>query len=73
VTVTALLPVRITSFDGTTISYSGGAGSQFVLLQSAQISAPLSSWARVNTNTATSGTYIINATGPQAFYSIKSE
>ena len=73
VTVTALLPVRITSFDGTTISYSGGAGSQFVLLQSAQISAPLSSWARVNTNTATSGTFIINATGPQAFYSIKSE
>ena len=57
-----------------TISYSGGAGAQFVLLRSANVEAPLASWARVATNTATAGTFPIPVgVDPKAFYRIQSE
>jgi autotransporter-associated beta strand protein len=56
------------------INYSGGSGSHFVLLQATNVAAPLASWAKVQTNTASSGSFTItpgtNATG---FYKIQSQ
>jgi hypothetical protein len=69
-------PVTITSISGTTLSYTGGAGTRFVLLQSGNITAPLSTWTRVATNTATPGSFTIPAVGTPptpVFYSIQSE
>lgn len=69
-------PVTITGIADTTLSYSGGAGSRFVLLRSGDISLPLSAWTRVATNTATPGSFTIPAVGTPpspAFYSILSE
>jgi hypothetical protein len=67
--------VTITGITGTTISYSGGAGAQFVLLSSPSVGAQLTSWTRVATNSTSPGTFTIPAVGSsaQAFYSIKSE
>ena len=57
-----------------TINYSGGTGSQFVLLGSPDVAAPLSTWARVATNTATAGSFTIPiGTDPRSFYRIESE
>jgi autotransporter-associated beta strand protein len=72
VSVTTLSPVHIDSFDGSTISYSGGAGSQFILLQSADPSLWLTNWIPVHTNTATPGTFTPTGGAP-AFYSIESK
>lgn len=69
-------PVTITGISGTTLSYSGGAGARFVLLQSGNIATPLSTWTRVATNTATPGSFTIPAVGTPptpVFYSIQSE
>jgi hypothetical protein len=68
-------PVRITGISGTSLGYSGGGGSKFVLLKSANVTASLSGWTRAATNTATPGTFTIPAvgTGSPVFYSIKSE
>ena len=68
-------PVHITGIANTSLSYSNGGGSQFVLLKSASVNAPLSFWTRVLTNTATPGSFTIPAvgTGAPVFYSIKSE
>ena len=65
----------ITSISGTTLEYTGGSGAQFVLLKSADATAPLGSWSREATNTVTPGTFTIPAVGTDtsAFYSIKSE
>ncbi len=58
----------------TSISYAGGTGTQFVLLKSLDVAAPMSSWTRVATNTATSGSFPISVgSDPRAFYLIKSE
>jgi len=67
--------VSITRIAGTTINYNGGAGAQFVLLSSSSAGAPLTGWTRVQTNSATPGTFTIPAVGSsaQTFYSIKSE
>ena len=67
--------VSITRIAGTTINYNGGAGAQFVLLSSSSAGAPLTGWTRVQTNSATPGTFSIPAVGSsaQTFYSIKSE
>jgi len=73
---TAPTPVTITAFAGTSLSYTGGSGTQFVLLKSSDIAAPLSAWTRAATNTATPGSFTIPAVGtPPApvFYSIVSE
>ena len=57
-----------------TISYSGGAGSQFVLLQTNNVVAPLINWTRLLTNTATSGSFTITpGSDPAEFYRVKSE
>ena len=71
----ATASVTITNFSGTTLSYTGGAGTQFVLLQSSNLALP-GSWTRMATNPASPGVFTIPAVGTQpgpAFYSIKSE
>ena len=76
VTVNACLaPVTITDVSGTTLSYTGGAGSKFILLKSADVTAALSSWSREATNTVTPGSFTIPAvgTGSPVFYAVKSE
>ena len=76
-TVTAIVPlnpVTITSINATGLQYMAGAGSQFVLVESASANALLSTWTRVATNTVTPGTFTISTgTGAQKFYRIKSE
>lgn len=69
------LPVGSLNISGASIAYSGGAGMQFVLLSSTNLANPLSSWNRVATNPASSGTFTIPAvvSSPLKFYSIKSE
>jgi hypothetical protein len=68
-------PVRITGIKGTSLSYSSGGGSQFVLLKSANAGAALNGWTRMATNSATPGSFTIPAvgTGAPVFYSIKSQ
>jgi len=69
-----LAPTTISNIIGTTLTYGGGAGSQFVLLKSANPASPLGGWSRVHTNFATPGTFSV-PTGSEAvgFYRIKSE
>ncbi len=67
--------VTIDSISGTTIKYSGGQGSQFILLESATANASMSTWTQVGTaNTTTPGEFTIPAVGTQApkFYRIES-
>ncbi len=61
--------------SSSTLSYTGGSGSQFVLLESASATAPMSSWTRVATNFATPGSFNIPAVGTAApkFYRVASE
>jgi hypothetical protein len=75
VTAPALSATTISKISGTTLTYGGGAGSQFVLLKSANATAALSNWTRTATNSATPGTFTIPAVGTAApvFYRIKSE
>ena len=57
-----------------TLSYSGGSGSQFVLLETNNITAPLSDWKRLKTNTTIPSTFTITpGSDPQQFYRVKSE
>ena len=57
-----------------TISYSGGTGSQFVLLQTNNVTAPLINWKRLQTNTLSSGSFTIPpGSDPAEFYRVKSE
>jgi fibronectin-binding autotransporter adhesin len=57
-----------------TISYSGGAGSQFVLLQTNNITAPLINWTRLRTNSPSASSFTITpGSDPAEFYRIKSE
>ena len=69
-----LNPVTIASINATSLQYTAGAGSQFVLVESASANALLSTWTRVATNTVTPGSFTISTgTGAQKFYRIKSE
>jgi hypothetical protein len=69
-----LASATISNIIGTTLTYGGGAGSQFVLLKSTNLAAPLSGWTRVYTNSATPGTFTVPAgSEAAAFYRIKSE
>jgi autotransporter-associated beta strand protein len=65
----------ISNIIGTTLTYGGGAGSQFVLLGTNNIAAPISTWPRLATNSVTPGTFTIPAVGSAAatYYRIKSE
>ncbi len=73
--VVLLSPVTINSISGTTLTYSGGSGSQFVLLSNNIVNAPLSTWTRVATSTANPGSFTIPAVGSASsvFYRIQSE
>jgi hypothetical protein len=64
-------PVRVYSFGGNILQYSGGAGAQFVLLKC----TALCNWQRVATNFATPGSFPIESVGTQAaaFYAVASE
>lgn len=68
-------PTTISNIIGTTLSYGGGSGSQFVLLGTNNIAAPLANWTRIHTNSATPGSFTIPAVGSASptFYRIKSE
>jgi hypothetical protein len=69
-----LASATISNLIGTTLTYGGGAGSQFVLVKSANVAAPLSNWTRVYTNLVTPGTFPVPAgSEAAAFYRIKSE
>lgn len=67
--------VRITSVDGTTLAYTGGSGSRFVLLQSASLQTAPGNWQPVATNSVTPGTFAIPLVGgaESAFYCIQNE
>jgi len=69
--ITGIVPVGTpaTSFN---INYAGGTGTQFVLVNSPTVNAPLAGWSRVATNSTGSGTFSVSA-GTQGFYRIKSE
>ncbi|HSU52770.1 MAG TPA: family 16 glycosylhydrolase [Candidatus Dormibacteraeota bacterium] len=57
-----------------TINYSGGNGSQFVLLQTNNVAAPMSNWRRLQTNTGSFGSFTITRGSDLGeFYVIKSE
>jgi hypothetical protein len=76
-----VLPVAVASFSiappsggNCTMSYSGGAGSAFVLVASANVQAPLSSWTPVKTNTLSPGTFTIPiSSAPVLFYRVRSQ
>jgi hypothetical protein len=71
----AVSPATITAISGTTLSYNGGIGSQFVLLESANLAAAMSTWTPVKTNGTGSGTFDIPQVGTSApkYYRIRSE
>jgi len=81
VTVQNLLPVTISSIsydsdlNATVIDYAGGAGSQFVLYQAADVTTGLGSWTPVQTNAATPGEFSIgqDALSSPLFWIIKSQ
>ncbi len=68
-------PVQITGVGGASVAYSGGDGTRFILLKSANLGAALGSWDRVGTNYSTPGLFTIPSmgTGATAFYRIQSE
>ena len=68
-----LLPVTISSIGSSAVTYGGGAGAQFVLLQSPDVTQSLGSWTRAQTNCGSPGSFTISTTGPGMFYRIKSE
>ncbi len=71
--VTTMNLISVTSTNAT-LSYSGGTGAQFVLLQTNNIAAPLANWTRLKTNASTPGVFTITpGSDPQEFYRIKSE
>jgi autotransporter-associated beta strand protein len=72
VTVVSLSPVTITNINTSSINYTGGSGSQFVLLGTNNVTAPLTNWTRLYTNPATPGSFTITPSNPE-FYRIKSE
>jgi len=64
----------ISNIIGASLTYGGGAGSQFVLLKCTNPATPLNSWTRVHTNFATPGIFTVpSGSEAAAFYRIKSE
>ena len=69
-----LASTTISNIIGATLTYGGGAGSQFVLMKSANVAAPLAGWTRVRTNFATPGTFTVpSGSEAAAFYRVRSE
>jgi autotransporter-associated beta strand protein len=53
-------------------NYAGGVGSQFVLIRSFNLSAPLNTWTPLKTNLTTPGAFSIPiGTNPAAFYRVR--
>ena len=73
--VVVLAPTTISPISGTTLNYTGGAGSQFVLLGTNNVAAPLATWPRLATNNATPGSFTIPAVGSSSamFYRVQSQ
>jgi autotransporter-associated beta strand protein len=68
------MSIRPGSGGSFTINYSGGGGSQFVLLQTNKVAAPLINWTRLKTNTLSPGSFTITpGSDPAEFYRVKSE
>jgi autotransporter-associated beta strand protein len=75
ITAVTPTPTTISNILGTSLTYGGGAGSQFVLLSNNIVSAPLSTWTRVATNSSTPGSFVIPAVGSPSttFYRVQSQ
>jgi autotransporter-associated beta strand protein len=75
ITAVTPAPTTISNILGTSLTYGGGAGSQFVLLSNNIVSAPLSTWKRVATNSSTPGSFTIPAVGSPSttFYRVQSQ
>ena len=75
ITAVTPTPTTISNILGTSLTYGGGAGSQFVLLSNNIVSAPLSTWKRVATNSSTPGSFTIPAVGSPSttFYRVQSQ
>jgi len=57
-----------------TIDYSGGTGSQFVLLKSLNVDALLNTWTPMATNATPAGSFVIPVgSDPKVFYCIQSQ
>jgi autotransporter-associated beta strand protein len=71
----ALTAATITSITGTSVAYTGGSGSLFVLLGTNAVTASGTNWARLATNGSTPGSFTIPAVGSSSlqFYRVKSE
>lgn len=68
-------PVTISKIVGSTLSYGGGSGSQFILKTTNALVLPgnLAGWAPLGTNTSTPGTFTIPTTNAAAFFYIQSK
>ncbi len=75
ISIVVATSTTISNISGTTISYGGGSGSQFVLIGTTDIGQPQSSWTRIATNTSTPGTFTIPAVGSSAihYYRVQSQ
>jgi hypothetical protein len=74
VTVSSLSAPAISGISGGNLNYSGGAGSQFVLLKTTDLTQPRIAWLRVHTNYTSSGSFPIPlGSENHAFYTIKAE
>jgi hypothetical protein len=76
VTVVPLAPVSSVSITGTSINYTGGSASQFVLLSSSNLLTIPSAWTPLFTNLSTPGAFTIPppASGSgQLYYRVKSQ
>jgi hypothetical protein len=67
VTITEIVPVTY----GYSVNYASGSGSQFILLTSPTVTAPMSGWIPVRTNTATPGFFFVSPTA-NTFYRVQS-
>jgi hypothetical protein len=68
--------VTISNISGTTLTYGGGSGARFILVESAAVNAPMNAWTYPGlTNPATPGSFTIPAVGSGApvFYRIQSQ
>ena len=67
VTITGIVPVTY----GYSVNYAGGSGSQFILLTSPTITAPMLVWTPLRTNATSPGFFFVAPT-TNAFYRVQS-
>ncbi|HEV2691516.1 MAG TPA: hypothetical protein VG347_01330 [Verrucomicrobiae bacterium] len=75
VTVVIPLSTGVSTFSGSSLTYTGGVGSRFILLSSPDLRVLPNLWARVLTNTTTPGSFAIPAVpgATNLFFRVKSE